>query len=47
MLPRLAEVGAFFPKTIAAKDASCKQVILRGKDVDLTRIPVFFFFLKT
>lgn len=29
MLPMLAEVGKFFPKTIAAKDAPCKQVILR------------------
>ena len=29
MLPMLAEVGKFFPKTIAAKDAACKQVILR------------------
>jgi 4-hydroxy-3-polyprenylbenzoate decarboxylase len=40
MLPKLAEVGAFFPKMVAAKDAACKEVILRGKDVDLTRIPV-------
>ena len=29
MLPMLAEVGKFFPKTIAPKDAPCKQVILR------------------
>jgi 4-hydroxy-3-polyprenylbenzoate decarboxylase len=29
MLPMLAEVGKFFPKTVAAKDALCKQVILR------------------
>jgi 4-hydroxy-3-polyprenylbenzoate decarboxylase len=29
MLPMLAEVGRFFPRTIAAKDAPCKQVILR------------------
>jgi 4-hydroxy-3-polyprenylbenzoate decarboxylase len=29
MLPMLAEVGKFFPKTVAAKDAPCKQVILR------------------
>jgi 4-hydroxy-3-polyprenylbenzoate decarboxylase len=29
MLPMLAEVGRFFPRTIAAKDAACKQVILR------------------
>jgi 4-hydroxy-3-polyprenylbenzoate decarboxylase len=29
MLPMLAEIGNFFPKAIAAKDASCKEVILR------------------
>ncbi|MEO6828210.1 MAG: UbiD family decarboxylase domain-containing protein [Acidobacteriaceae bacterium] len=29
MLPMLADVGKFFPKLIAAKDAPCKQVILR------------------
>jgi len=29
MLPMLAEVGKFFPKTVPAKDAPCKQVILR------------------
>jgi 4-hydroxy-3-polyprenylbenzoate decarboxylase len=40
MLPKLAEVGAFFPKMIAAKDAPCKQVILRGADVDVLKFPV-------
>ncbi|HEY0796428.1 MAG TPA: UbiD family decarboxylase [Acidisarcina sp.] len=29
MLPILADVGKFFPKTISAKDAPCKEVILR------------------
>jgi len=29
MLPMLAEVGKFFPKTIQAKDAPCKEVIRR------------------
>ena len=29
MLPLLAEVGGFFPRTVAAKDAPCKEVILR------------------
>ncbi len=29
MLPMLAEMGKFFPKLVAAKDAPCKQVILR------------------
>ncbi len=40
LLPKLAEVGSFFPKVIPAKDAPCKQVILRGADVDLTKLPV-------
>ena len=40
LLPKLAEVGSFFPKVISAKDAACKQVILRGADVDLTKLPV-------
>src|SRR5215472_8417631 len=40
MLPKLAEVGGFFPKLVAAKDAPCKQVILRGSDVDLNRLPI-------
>jgi 4-hydroxy-3-polyprenylbenzoate decarboxylase len=29
MLPMLAEVGSFFPKTIPAKQAACKEVIRR------------------
>ena len=29
MLPMLAEVGKFFPRTIAARDARCKEVILK------------------
>jgi len=29
MLPMLADVGKFFPRVIAAKDAPCKEVILR------------------
>jgi 4-hydroxy-3-polyprenylbenzoate decarboxylase len=29
MLPMLAEVGKFFPKTVTAKDAPCKEVIKR------------------
>jgi 4-hydroxy-3-polyprenylbenzoate decarboxylase len=29
MLPMLADIGRFFPKTISAKDAACKEVILR------------------
>ena len=40
MLPMLAEVGGYFPKTIAAKHAPCKEVILRGGDVDVLKFPV-------
>lgn len=45
LLPKLAEVGSFFPKVIDRRDASCKQVIhksveLGGKGIDLTKIPV-------
>ncbi len=40
MLPMLAEVGSFFPKVIPAKDASCKQVIHRGEDVNLLDLPI-------
>ena len=40
LLPMLAEVGSFFPKVIAAKDAPCKQVIHRGEDVDLIKLPI-------
>ena len=29
MLPMLADVGKFFPKTVAAKDAPCKEVVKR------------------
>jgi 4-hydroxy-3-polyprenylbenzoate decarboxylase len=40
MLPMLAEVGSFFPKVIDRSDAACKQVVLKGDDVDLTKLPV-------
>jgi 4-hydroxy-3-polyprenylbenzoate decarboxylase len=39
LLPTLAEVGSFFPKVISAKDAPCKQVIHRGEDVNLLKLP--------
>ena len=32
LLPKLAEVGNFFPKVIPAKDAPCKQVIHRSAE---------------
>ena len=31
MLPQLAELGNVFPKTVQAKDAPCKEVILRRR----------------
>jgi 4-hydroxy-3-polyprenylbenzoate decarboxylase len=45
MLPKLAEVGSFFPKVISAKDAACKQVIHRtvedgGDGFDLLELPI-------
>jgi 4-hydroxy-3-polyprenylbenzoate decarboxylase len=40
LLPTLAEVGSFFPKVIDRSDAACKQVILKGADVDLSKLPV-------
>jgi 4-hydroxy-3-polyprenylbenzoate decarboxylase len=50
LLPKLAEVGSFFPKVISAKDAPCKQVIhhltpeqggpAEGKGIDLLKLPV-------
>jgi 4-hydroxy-3-polyprenylbenzoate decarboxylase len=40
MLPMLAEIGNFFPKVVAAKDAPCKQVIHRGEDVNLLELPI-------
>ena len=45
LLPKLAEVGRFFPKVIPAKDAPCKQVIHRsvadgGQGIDLRKLPI-------
>ena len=40
LLPMLAEVGSFFPKTISARNAPCKEVILRGDDIDVLKFPV-------
>jgi 4-hydroxy-3-polyprenylbenzoate decarboxylase len=43
MLPMLAEVGGFFPKRLegrAAKAAPCKEVVLRGDEVDVLKFPV-------
>ncbi|MGA7156392.1 MAG: UbiD family decarboxylase [Acidobacteriaceae bacterium] len=43
LLPMLAEVGGFFPKTIDARKAPCKEVILRadrGEDIDVLKFPI-------
>ncbi|QHN03126.1 UbiD family decarboxylase [Granulicella sp. WH15] len=40
MLPKLAEVGSFFPKLIDRNAAPCKQVIHKGTDVDLLQLPI-------
>ncbi len=40
MLPKLAEVGGFFPRLIHAKDAPCKEVIHRGDAVNLLDLPI-------
>jgi len=40
MLPMLAEVGSYFPKIGDAKRAPCKEVVLRGEDVDVMKFPV-------
>jgi 4-hydroxy-3-polyprenylbenzoate decarboxylase len=40
MLPMLAEVGGLFPKVVERKNAPCKEVILRGDDVDVLKFPV-------
>ena len=39
MLPQLAELGNVFPKPVQAKDAPCKEVILREK-FDLNAFPI-------
>ncbi len=38
MLPKLAELGSFFPKSV--RSAPCKEVIKKGKDANLGEIPV-------
>ncbi len=39
-LGMLAEINSFLPKVVDARVASCKEVILRGEDVDLLKFPV-------
>jgi 4-hydroxy-3-polyprenylbenzoate decarboxylase len=38
MLPKLAELGSFFPKSV--KDGDCKEVIRTGSDVNLLDFPI-------
>src|SRR5207245_885417 len=38
MLPKLAELGSFFPKSVNA--GPCKEVIRMGKDVNLLEFPI-------
>ena len=40
LLPMLAEVGSFFPKVVKARQAPCKEVVLKGDAVDLLKFPV-------
>jgi 4-hydroxy-3-polyprenylbenzoate decarboxylase len=45
LLPKLAEVGSFFPKVISRSDATCKEVVHRtvadgGKGIDLLKLPI-------
>lgn len=38
MLPKLAEMGSFFPKKVSS--GPCQEVVLKGDQIDLTKIPV-------
>src|SRR5205807_9312202 len=38
MLPKLAELGSFFPKSV--RDGDCKEVIHKGSDVNLFDFPI-------
>src|SRR6202011_3765962 len=38
MLPKLSELGSFFPKTV--KSGTCKEVIRKGADVNLSEFPI-------
>jgi 4-hydroxy-3-polyprenylbenzoate decarboxylase len=40
MLGVLKEVASFFPKVVKRSQAPCKEVILRGAEVDLLKFPV-------
>jgi 4-hydroxy-3-polyprenylbenzoate decarboxylase len=38
MLPKLAELGSFFPKSV--KDGPCKEIVRKGSDVNLLDFPI-------
>jgi len=38
MLPKLAELGSFFPKSV--KDGLCKEIVRKGSDVNLLDFPI-------
>jgi len=38
MLPKLAELGSFFPRVV--KDGACKEVVRKGDDVNLLDFPI-------
>ncbi len=38
MLPKLAELGSFFPRVV--KDGACKEVVRKGEDVNLLDFPI-------
>ena len=40
MLPMLAEVGSFFPKVVERKQATCKEVVKTGDQIDLSELPI-------
>ncbi len=43
LLPMLADIGKFFPKTVSAKQAACKEVVkigARGDRIDVLEFPV-------
>ena len=40
LLPMLLEAAAFPPKMVSSRQASCQEVVLKGDDVDLGKIPI-------
>ncbi len=40
LLPKLKQVSSFFPRRIPRSEARSKEVILKGDQVDLTKLPV-------